>query len=613
MVQYSLDEIRKSCNELNNNRLIGGVYMVDIYELLTEITKITCGKTISGDFSDENKQKLRKEDWKTYELIRNICTLVVSYHDNIADFQPGNRWEGKRTFSISDMTDEDYLMLEKLDLSRLPAILSYRISELLWYKKQDYKMAIKSCKYAEELFDESFNVSRWTNSVGYLRRAITIASQLGMKDEHQHLCDKCLDYAEIIDSKDGCYAIIALLRILLEQKYDDKKNRILPRLDAIIFVNTDIDKKIKAYELKIQFFNKDKIPLSIVKKDFANMLIDDADKKEKNNVRDLFIAEKNLMKAIQLLQSVGEKELVKKTKHKLIAVQSEIPKNMAVIKKTKDASETMHLISELFAGLSVQEYVIRLAQCVSFYKKENLKTNVLNSKSDFISRLFGVAYKDSKGQTIIELPPLDIEDPEKDEHLIELYMFSEARMQEEFLGSNHLKWIIQILNKEYNFTEEDLEFLVENNPIIPVGRERIILKAIYEGLKGNIYLALHVLAPQLENIFRNIAESVGGIVITLEDDGTSQKKALSSIFDLPELLECYDNDILFLFRGLLNEKAGSNIRNEIAHGVMSEGAGNSGTSIFLLCATIKLLSYTSSQALEIYNQLAERGNNTTDN
>ena len=586
--------------------------MVDIYELLAEITKITCGKTISGDFTDENKQRLRREDWKTYELVKEICTLVVSYPDNNIDFQPGYIWGGKRTFAISDMTDEDYLMLEKLDLSRLPAVLSYRIAELLWYKKQDYKMAMQSCKYAEELFDESFNVNRWTNSVVYLRRAVILAAQLGKKDEYQRLCDKCLDYAETVDSKDGCHVIIALLRILLEQKYDDKKDRIQPLLDDIISVNTDIGKKIKAYELKIQFLNKDKAALSIVKKEFANMLIDDVDKKEKNNIRDLFIVEKNLTKAIQLLQNVGEKELVKKTKHKLIAVQSEIPKNMAVIKTKKDVSETLHLINKLFAGLSVQEYVIRLAQCVSFYKKEELKNNVLNSKTDFVSKLFGAAYKDSNGQTIVKLPPLDINNPEKDERLIELYMFSEARMQEEFVGSNYLKRIIQMLNKEHSFTEEDLKFLVENNPIIPTDRERIILKAVYEGLKGNIYLALHILAPQLENIFRNIAESVGSIVITLKDEGTSQKKTLSSIFDLPELLECYDNDILFLFKGLLNEKAGSNIRNEIAHGIMDESTGNSGTSIYLLCATIKLLSYTSSQALEIYKQLAEKGNNVTD-
>lgn len=184
-------------------------------------------------------------------------------------------------------------------------------------------------------------------------------------------------------------------------------------------------------------------------------------------------------------------------------------------------------------------------------------------------------------------------------------MFSEAKLQEELLGNNFLRWIIQILNREHSYTEEDLYFLVENNPIIPDGRERIILKAVYKGLKGDVYLALHILAPQLENVFRNIAENVGAMTIALKDDGTSQKKVLSSIFELPELLECYDNDILFLFRGLLNEKAGSNIRNEIAHGIMGAVAGNSGTAIFLLCATIKLLSYTSVQSLEIYQRLVE--------
>lgn len=578
--------------------------MIDIYELLSESIRITCGKTISGDFFDENKQKLRKEDERAYELIKCICSLVVNYHDNIADFQPGYRWENKRSFDIGDMTNDDYEVLEKLDLNKLPVILAYRISELLWSNKKNYKMALKAYKYAEILFEKTFNPNRWTNSLMYLRRAITLAAQLGIKEEHLRMCSKCLDYADKTDSKEGCYAIIALLRILLEQKYNNDK--IGSIIDDIISKNTEIDKLIKVYELKIQYFKKDRERLSVVKKDFANMLIDNVNKNGNNNIRDLYIAEKNLVKAIQLLQSVGEKELANKIKHKLIAIQSEIPKNMATVKITKDATEKLSMINETFVGLSIQESIIRLAQFVKFYKREDLKNSVLNSHDNFMSKLFGVGYKDSKGQTIIELPALYTKDVESNEKLIELYMFSEVCRLEEIVGSNDLKWIIQKLNKEYTFTEEDLKFLVEDNPIIPSGRERIILQAIYLGLKGDFYLALHILAPQLEHIFRSIAECAGGIVITLEDDGTSQKKTLTSIFDIPELLECYDNDILFIFRGLLNEKAGSNIRNEIAHGVMSESTGKSGTSIFLLCATIKLLSYTSNQALEIYKQLAKK-------
>lgn len=110
----------------------------------------------------------------------------------------------------------------------------------------------------------------------------------------------------------------------------------------------------------------------------------------------------------------------------------------------------------------------------------------------------------------------------------------------------------------------------------------------------------HILAPQVENLFRNIAKEVGGLTVTLESDGSSKEKVLSSVFDLPELLDCYDNDIIFLFKGLLNEQAGANIRNEIAHGIASERNACSGIYLFFAGAVMKLISYTSPKWYEVY-------------
>ena len=118
-------------------------------------------------------------------------------------------------------------------------------------------------------------------------------------------------------------------------------------------------------------------------------------------------------------------------------------------------------------------------------------------------------------------------------------------------------------------------------------------------LNGDYYEALHILAPQVENLFRNIAREVGGLTVTLEKDGSSMEKVLSSIFSLPELLDCYDNDILFTFRGLLNEQSGANIRNEIAHGIISEYACSTGVCLYFGVAVIKLLSLTSSSCYQI--------------
>ena len=98
-----------------------------------------------------------------------------------------------------------------------------------------------------------------------------------------------------------------------------------------------------------------------------------------------------------------------------------------------------------------------------------------------------------------------------------------------------------------------------------------------------------------------IRDSVcGGLTITLENDGSSNEKVLRSIFNTPELLECYDNDILFTFQGLLNEKAGANIRNEIAHGILDEDVCSSGAYLYFGVATIKLLSFSSRQFIEIF-------------
>ena len=110
---------------------------------------------------------------------------------------------------------------------------------------------------------------------------------------------------------------------------------------------------------------------------------------------------------------------------------------------------------------------------------------------------------------------------------------------------------------------------------------------------------MHILAPQVENLFRNIAKEVGGLTVTLKDDGSSMEKVLSSILSLPELLDCYDNDILFTFRGLLNEQAGANIRNEIAHGIISEYACSTGVCLYFGVAVIKLLSLTSVSCYQI--------------
>ena len=133
-----------------------------------------------------------------------------------------------------------------------------------------------------------------------------------------------------------------------------------------------------------------------------------------------------------------------------------------------------------------------------------------------------------KGQTIAILSPLDLSDPDGNQNLLCQHMYRHLLESADLVGGFILSYILQRFRKEFpNFNKDDLRFLVSNNPIVPEGRENILLSGIYWGLKGDYYESLHILVPQLECIFRNIAHSVGGLTIKYDVQGVAEVKMLS--------------------------------------------------------------------------------------
>lgn len=97
--------------------------------------------------------------------------------------------------------------------------------------------------------------------------------------------------------------------------------------------------------------------------------------------------------------------------------------------------------------------------------------------------------------------------------LLNMHLHQKMLEEQKTIGDIWLKYTFRYLNKKFPFTMEDLDFLINENPIIPEGRERIFRSAIYMALKRQYYEALHILAPQVENLFRNIAREVGGLTL----------------------------------------------------------------------------------------------------
>lgn len=577
--------------------------MVNIYELLNRIIVNKRYSLSPNLFIEADRTELSEEERSIFDLLKNIVSLRTKIHNDGIEFHPMFVMaDGSRTFSIEDISEDDYLILHSLKLEKMPLILRALIADILWTNKKEFSAAKIAANAYWKLFMLWYTDEDNVGTIDMIRRAVCISVQTKQTTLYNEIQEW---FNEFIDTKaasaEGFFSL-KIMELFFKQKNFDVFI-ILKVLDDLIDGNSDnIAKVEQAYKLKTECLFKLKRKEDAIKNNnlLADYYLEFAEKIFKKDIQGALKAVNFYQKGIMLYRNNGESDKADAAHKRLVEIQKEIPKIMVPFSVELDIKGVIDNLKANMEGLSFEECVIRLTQMFVFEKQEDIKKRVIEEfKDNPISHLFWKSLINAQGQTVLALHPLDIHDPEKDPKLMELHMYQNALEKQKVAGDIWVKNALIIIRDKFVIDKSMVEFLVKDNPIIPDGRERIFQSGLYMFLNGDYYEALHILAPQVENLFRNIAREVGGLTVTLEKDGSSMEKVLSSILSLPELVDCYDNDILFTFRGLLNEQAGANIRNEIAHGIISEYACSTGVCLYFGVAVIKLLSLTSASCYQI--------------
>ena len=577
--------------------------MVNIYELLNRIIVNKRYSLSPNLFIEADRTELSEEERSIFDLLKNIVSLRTKIHNDGIEFHPMFVMaDGSRTFSIEDISEDDYLILHSLKLEKMPLILRALIADILWTNKKEFSAAKIAANAYWELFTLWYRDDDNVGTIDIIRRAVCISAQTMQTLLFEKIQGWFVDFLEKKAANNDGFFALRVMELFFGQKNFDV-SLFLPVLDDLIDGNSDnIAKVEQAYKLKTECLFKLKRKEDAIKNNnlLADYYLEFAEKIFKKDIQGALRAVNFYQKGIMLYRNNGESDKADAAHKRLVEIQKEIPKIMVPFSVELDIKGVIDNLKANMEGLSFEECVIRLTQMFVFEKQEDIKKRVIEEfKDNPISHLFGKSLINSQGQTVLALHPLDIHDPEKDPKLMELHMYQNALEKQKVAGDIWVKNALIIIRDKFVIDKSMVEFLVKDNPIIPDGRERIFQSGLYMFLNGDYYEALHILAPQVENLFRNIAREVGGLTVTLEKDGSSMEKVLSSILSLPELVDCYDNDILFTFRGLLNEQAGANIRNEIAHGIISEYACSTGVCLYFGVAVIKLLSLTSASCYQI--------------
>lgn len=570
---------------------------MDIYELLNKIVTNKCFELSPQLFMQANTEQLDENDKHLFDIFKNISSLGIEISSSGIKFHPMFIMaNGQRTFAIEDITDSDYKILQSVDYNRLPLTLRSLVADILWTHKKCFEAARIAAESYWEIFQLWYASEERFGTLDMITRAVCISTQTKQRPLFSKICVWLNDFLANNAVYADTFFSLRIMELFMEQKGVDV-SLFLPVLDSIISFNSEnVLKEEQAYELKSKCLYKLKRKDDATKNNlsWAKYYVCFAEQRIRKDIHNALRSVAYFQKAIALYRNNGEPKQAEKTHKRLVEIQEKIPQFMVPIFTELNIQDITDSLKINMEDLTFEESIMRLTQVVIFDSQETIRKRVIEEFKKYpLSNMFGRTLINEHGQTIFTLPPLDIQNPEKDPKLLEMHMHQNELKRQKTIGDIWIRNLLIIIRDRFSINSTMLDFLVKDNPIIPKGRERVFQNAICMFLQGEFFEAIHILAPQTENLFRNIAKEVGGLTVTLENDGSSMEKVLSSIFNLPELLESYDNDILFTFKGLLNEQSGANIRNEVAHGIIEESVCSSGACLYFGVAVMKLLSFTS--------------------
>ncbi len=551
-------------------------------------------------FSSDDNIDLNPQERFALNSIRKVMHLYQVVDENSSRYSD----------NIGSLfSEEDFSVLKALDYSKLPLPIRAKIADFLWSEKKLSKEARIAVSSYLTLYNDWFSEDDLIDNLDIMHRVICITAQLNDKEN----LNKALDLLQntlLRIPADHTFITNNILTVLIHRKHGDA-NLYLQMIQQILSdPDSSFPRKENALKLKnecLKWMKKNDEKEAILAS--AQFYENEANSIHAQDFQSLSRKAACLLEAIKCLNNpkVSKNQEEKRTKleKELASVSKESLKYISCNDFTINIVDFRPKLVHSFEKLTFRQAIVHLCQFVIFRNTEELLTDLKKRIHElpYTSLAAFTDIIDHSGHVVGRLPYLDIFNPESDPDVLHLHLLRQCDRKAELDGTIILPEILKLIRENHTFTEADLNFLVRNNPIIPPGREGIFASGICLALNGKYYEALHILAPQMEHLFRTLASELDGWTTYVDSKALTKRKTLEHIFHLPEFKDSIDNRYSLTFESLLTSSVGGNIRNKIAHGLMDESAAQSGNSVYFICAVIAYLALTSEQAYRIYQSI----------
>ncbi|ARU40114.1 hypothetical protein CCB80_02760 [Armatimonadetes bacterium Uphvl-Ar1] len=533
------------------------------------------------------------------EVVQAECLAVLGHVASM--FLTGKRnkpldpiWQFKdsRGGEIDDYTDNQAEILfefaQKIDNLELVA----RIADIYFLRISDHRAAALAAQSYLNIAKEHLTEESWVNEVQRLSRAITLNLFLGKK--RKETLD-CINYVQemIISSSSvkGQGLVLVLIQLLRDHKVGDQGIMVEASLRCgdEQFASGDLpsafDYYMCAFDIVGASGTKDQKDVLLEKMVQSCLKIAEFFHRTEYNSGAAIVW---IERAIAAVNRVGKnKELKAKLINELKSAQKKSSSNMQKSEMAFKIEGELKAKLDNIENLSFEESIQLIAELgvptpLSTLKELAESQDEIRLANIFDRRLIG---EDGRTEAII---PGQLPGEEGNDESIRLRMLAISSEHQAYKGFC-AKYGLHKLSEKFDLAEYSFDWLLDGNLLVQDARVELWEKALKAGLQSDFIMFAHIIIPQLEHSIREYVASQGHVVTYVKPNGTEDVYLLHDLMARPEFLDLFGQELAFDLRSLLVERAGSNLRNDVSHGLVSARYFNSPSFFYLYSATLHLL------------------------
>lgn len=529
---------------------------------------------------DEAKSQSDAKGKHVYALLHAASSLCLELGSPRKPFRPAVMFEKVRSAAVEDFGPADGAVLAEIAASIKDPEFRARVCDLTWVIRRDFRMArqaipayVESAKRLESLPHARLFAER-------LQRAAQLGMMVGqgdpallksVTDEIEHALDKrapteakwtCADLMQIlVDTGSGdarkYSTVCEQIGFRAEQGGDWSVARVYWQ------------RKADWHQLANQ---PEEYRLALIRA--AETYVGQAEAALKRPTSSQGACSGLLQRAVEALRRIpNTKERVAEL-HVRILKEQELSMSETTTQSFQvDISGVIKSIVGLFKEKPKAEVLNGLALIADWPAKGELRNRAVDTINESVwSQIVPTVFTTAAGKHLAEKPGGVFQNEDEQELTLKAQMMQELQWHRGLIVDGGIKPALQVINGEHFITRDDLIFLVEDNPFVPPGKEGIFLRGLHAGITGDFLVAAHLLVPQVESSIRHLLTHYAHEPRTskLRDDLAQPERGLNELLYDEDVERVLGADLVFSLRALLTEPGfGANLRNNVAHGLMS--------------------------------------------